>query len=146
MKKQFVSYVNALKLKQLGFTEKCFGLYKIDNYGGTIENPVLISVGGHWGSGINISTIDSKNYSISESEAPAPFFQQVLDWFREKHNLHILIETDMTCEPKYCYEIYKYSDFGNWKLVSKRPEMFLYLNYHDNLNEAIKEAIKLIEK
>jgi hypothetical protein len=130
----------------LGFTEDCFSLYLVDNYGGTINNPVLISVGGHWGSGINTSTINCIKYNLKSSEVPAPMFQQVLDWFREKYNLHILIETDMTCEPKYCYEIYKYSDFGNWKLVSKRPEMFLHLNYYDNLNDAIKESIQLIEK
>lgn len=126
MKELFVQLTLANKLKEKGFKKSCFGFYPND------ENPC-----------IQLCSIDHK-FGWWDDYISAPLYQQVIDWLREKHNLYIIEQLDMTCDPKYCYEIYRYEDFGNWTLVSKRPDMFLYLNPIENLNAAIMEALTLI--
>lgn len=73
MEKEFVTYDIAIKLKELGFNENCFGYYK--------NNNTLIWFAGnigvdHW----NLPDID---------DIPAPLWQQVIDWFRIKHNINV---------------------------------------------------------
>lgn len=61
MEKQFVPYDLALRLKKLGFDEKCFGVY--------------YSKDG-----------DVRIYDGNES-GDAPLWQQAFDWFRDEHNM-----------------------------------------------------------
>jgi hypothetical protein len=127
MKKSlFVSLEIARKLKEKSFDEPCMAYYKND-----FDDFVKCE-------------IPTKNSEHGFSIA-LPIHQQVIDWFKKKHNIYIIEQLDMTCDPKYCYEIYKYEYFGNWELVSKRPDMFLYLDPVENLNTAIEEALELIE-
>jgi hypothetical protein len=66
MEKEFVPYELALRMKQLGFDEPCFGLYA----------PPSKTVFLHqYGS------------SISKEQIDAPLYQQAFRWFREKHSL-----------------------------------------------------------
>lgn len=65
MTKEFVPYDRALKLKELGFDESCFGFYYDDG-------ELKIKEG-------NISRLGYIN---------APTFQQAFRWFREEYNLH----------------------------------------------------------
>ena len=66
MKEQFVTYVIAKKLKELGFDEECLGSY--------FEWPIP----------------DRGTFELSlRGTVPAPLWQQVIDWFREEYNLHI---------------------------------------------------------
>jgi hypothetical protein len=135
MKKSFVPFGIANKLKEKKFDEPCVCFYKDDE--------ILKAVDQHWGCSIS-GICKHHGYKIDDLVL-APIYQQVIDWLREKHNIHIIEQLDMTCDPKYCYEIYKYEYFGNWTLVSKRPDMFLYLDPIKNLNAAIEEALELIE-
>jgi len=65
MEKEFVTYELALRMKQLGFDEPCFGFYD-----GWDNNK---AIGGNYPcDGIN----------------SAPTFSQVFRWFREKHDLY----------------------------------------------------------
>ena len=76
MKKEFVPYELALKMKQLGFDEPCFAYYYTLNgrdwkFAEKTEYYKLddnMNIGG--------------KYTIS-----APLFQQAFRWFREKYNL-----------------------------------------------------------
>jgi Zn-finger nucleic acid-binding protein len=65
MKKEFTPYGRALKLKELGFDESCFGFYYDDG-------ELKIKEG-------NISRLGYIN---------APTFSQAFRWFREKYDLH----------------------------------------------------------
>ena len=73
MNKEFVPYELALKLKQLGFDEPCFGYYnELGNF--TLE-------------------IDKVNSSCNKlgmhgKYCTAPLKQQCLRWFRDKYNLN----------------------------------------------------------
>ena len=103
MEKEFVSYIMALKLKELGFDEKCLGFYyqAIETEwfdfrsGGNVifneGNPIILNYSGKIG-------LERDEIYLCK----APLYQQTLHWFREKHN--------------YSGEVYYYdsSDFGKW--------------------------------
>ena len=80
MKNEFTPYDRALKLKQLGFDEPCFVLYKASNSNQLAYAPHGITTNSQLSQG------DSNNIA-------APLFQQAFRWFREKY--HII------GEPKY---------------------------------------------
>lgn len=80
MTKEFVPYELALKLKELGFDEPCFVLYKASNNNQLAYAPHGITTNSQLSQG------DSNNIA-------APLFQQAFRWFREKY--HII------GEPKY---------------------------------------------
>ena len=75
MNKEFVSYEQALALKELGFDEECFGYYVITTLLITTDN-----------------VYDSKEIPTIK----APLKQQVFRWFREKklhNNFPSIIQT-----------------------------------------------------
>jgi hypothetical protein len=79
MEKEFVTYEQALALKELGFDEECMAGYdKEDN---TLYIAYLINAGVQF---------NSHYYD------KAPLKQQVFRWFREKYELHhmIIIDSD----------------------------------------------------
>ena len=76
MKEQFVTYEITLKLKELGFNEECLAAFSDDEY-----HDLLHLCENHTEGNF---TIESSRYRIK-----APLWQQVIDWFREKYNIHI---------------------------------------------------------
>jgi hypothetical protein len=78
MIEEFVPYELASKLKQLGFDEPCFGIWK---------DGKLISVGGHWGAGITHSMFGFEGDRFAPDECRAPLFSQAFRWFRENHGV-----------------------------------------------------------
>jgi hypothetical protein len=124
MKNDFTPYQQTIELKQLGFNEPCFAIY--DNGG--------------------LQVVESKNsisyeLCLKTDVFPVPTFSQAFRWFREKYNLHSEILLDQTTQPKYCFEIHKYEDFGNYEEI-KIDEWFLYRTYEE---AELACLIKLIE-
>jgi hypothetical protein len=81
MKEEFVSYTQALALKELGFDEECFGYY---DEGGNL-------------------------YTEMVEVLKAPLYQQAFRWFREKHGLEHEILYDLgndLTNKVYLYSIY----------------------------------------
>jgi hypothetical protein len=70
----FVPYEIALKLKEKGFDEPCFGYWYLTN---------------QWD--ITYPQTSFKTW-YTKKEVLAPLYQQVTDWFRSKHNIHTCIE------------------------------------------------------
>ena len=68
MEKEFVNYKQALKLKELGFHEPCFGYWNIDPY---LPNPTFNMV---------------KPFD-HEWCVPTPLKQQVFRWFRDMYHI-----------------------------------------------------------
>jgi len=130
MNKQFVTYEIALKLKELGFNEKCLGYFN--------RKGELIC-------GINVS--DEAFLFTNIGKAPncclAPLWQQVIDWFREKYNIHIWIYYDMVFENSYYqirHEINKseYNHYCNDHIDKT--------NFNKSREQSILKAIELINK
>jgi len=81
MKKEFVSYEQALALKELGFDEKCYGHYNSTQELNTIEDYLKV--------GADIFMLSKKFNSefYMKEMCSAPLKQQVFRWFREKYDL-----------------------------------------------------------
>ena len=69
MKKEFVPYELAVKLKELGFDEPCFGWYD-----------------GRYIASINQNYCKNSEEWLNTIHCAAPLFQQAFRWFREKYN------------------------------------------------------------
>lgn len=80
MENEFVPFELAVKLKDLGFTKNCFGTY-CKNLTPLPESHSLWLNSDKWMS----------SYDMCEPICEAPLWQQVFDWFREKHNLHAVV-------------------------------------------------------
>lgn len=87
MNKEFIPYEQALALKELGFDEPCFGYYGSHQiYFWTVKTA------GHY---------DNDNNAL-----PAPLYQQVFRWFREKHGIQSYIRHEQPdVEPYYDFII-----------------------------------------
>ena len=121
IKEQFVTYEIVLKLKELGFDEKCLGMY-----GSEFEFVVDES---SW-----------RYAQISKDVLQAPLWQQVIDFLREKYLLHIEIQSpDYSNDVNFSWSIHKISKFGS--LAS--GESF---DYHKVREQAILKAIELCKK
>jgi hypothetical protein len=75
MEKEFTPYDRALKLKELGFDESCFGYYNMVNHSGKFQ-------------------FDTRIWENSDDYIEAPLFQQAFRWFREEYDLRIWIESN----------------------------------------------------
>ena len=121
--KEFVPYNEALALKELGFDEPCFGYYSNGN----------LVYGNH------------TNNMMQRFRYSAPTFSQVFRWFREKYDLHSEILLDQTTQPKYCFEIHKYEDFGNYEEI-RIGEWFLYRTYEEAELACLVKLIEIVKE
>ncbi len=133
MKHLFIPYELAKLAEEKGFDEECFGVYT------DTTNKTLFIIG------------HEEGYLQARILCNAPLRQQLVDWFREKHNIEIQVRimagSDILGnrikgkEKVYYYWIFdlnqKYWNSG--ETISKE-----YFNYYEALDSAIKEAFKLI--
>ena len=81
MEKEFVPYELALRLKALGFNEKCYGYFTRD------KEFFYFDVD-------DLSSAYTKNMdnlvvnSVNGLECTAPLYQQAFRWFREQYGLY----------------------------------------------------------
>jgi hypothetical protein len=81
MNKEFVNYNQALKLKELGFDEPCFGFYQLE-YGEI--RPIMVDDNEQYRlTGYRTC----KNSEIPKHYTSAPTYQQAFRWFREKYGM-----------------------------------------------------------
>ena len=85
MEKEFVNYNQALKLKELGFDEPCFGFYQLEY--GEIRPTMVDDDEQYRLTGYRTC----KNSEIPKHYTSAPTFSQCFRWFREKYNIHSFI-------------------------------------------------------
>ena len=121
MKEQFVTYEIALKLKELGFDEKCFGYYSEQH-----DKTKLLCL------------YQEEDY-FDEIRLEAPLWQQVIDWLREKYNLYISIEANFSKKRWYfvvgnLWEYNSGSFFDDFK------------THYEAKEQAILKAIELCQK
>jgi hypothetical protein len=113
MNNEFVNYEIALELKQFGFDEPCFAVYE-DKKWQLVENKNSMSY----------------ELCLKTDTFPVPTFSQAFRFFREKYDLHSEILLDQTSQPKYCFEIHKYEDFGNYGEI-RIGEWYLYRTFEE---------------
>ncbi len=123
MEELFISYELALIAKNKGFNEKCFAFWSGNPHN---NEPYRL----------NITENNWHFHKNNVTAICAPLYQQIVDWLREKHNLHICI-TPPDGVWKYIYEL-KYFGFKDQNGGTG------YNTHYDALNKAISEAFKLI--
>lgn len=147
MNDQFVTYEIALALKELGFKEKCLTTYTNKGELSSVWNvdPDICE------RELLMEYTDDSLYCINGEllldYISAPLWQQVIDWFREKHQLYISINVEIFTL-KHDFEIFIHTE-GN-------SEPFVYQNesnsdnwsltYEEAREQAILKAIELCKK
>lgn len=163
MENLFCSYEIALELKELGFDEECLGYYTsprqneiYTNKNGEKTRFCLLSskmkgeLVGH-GSVRNSLfqwLLDNDRTSgelyILAHSITAPLYSQAIDWFREKHNIHIevlAIGFEDSSIPEYIYQI-----------TDNRMEVIYidcgmsYRTYEEAREDGILKSITLLQK
>ena len=79
---------------------------------------------------------DYADHNLTENYLSAPKQSILKNWLKEVHNLIIVIGLDQTSYPKYCFNLYKYEDFGNWEEI-KNPDWGLYSSEEKALEDAL---------
>jgi hypothetical protein len=121
MDKEFVSYVQAVDLKELGFKEDCFKIVE----GGPIDN-------------------------FPHKQLHVPLKQQAFRWFREKHNIQSSIEWNKSDHVWFTFKIY-FEELANGEtppvMVGHIINSWLGLNLEFKTYEEAEDACldKLIE-
>jgi hypothetical protein len=72
MNEHFLPYKLSIELKEIGFKDKCLGYYIPSGKGGKL--------------------IISSEYN--DDMCGAPVWEQVFDWFRDNHNIHLMFIDD----------------------------------------------------
>lgn len=126
MKKEFVTYEIALKLKELGFNEECMGLY----YKTEFKLADFISLPYFRNSETQVANI-----------TPAPLWQQVIDWLRIEHNL--ILEINYS-DCKWWQWIIIYSN-DNIHVSGTNDTDDIDLPYESVLEIGIRQAFLLIK-
>lgn len=122
MKHLFIPYELAKLAKEKGFNNKCFGYFngqqlqiKFDYLMGPLD--------------------------MNEPNLEAPMYQQIVDWFREKHSLIIITERDSGF---FTAKVCDFSDEQE-RIVKGTSEFSVAeLDYYKTLTTAIEAAFKLI--
>ena len=122
LKDQFVPYELALKLKELGFDEKCFGWF---NYNQEIQYaPSVVKIDLH------------NDYTL------APLWQQAFDWFREKgldNTLGLTIDNS-----RYTYLITNTGKLLNVDHLTIPVNQYAF--HKDARQACLEQLIELVEK
>lgn len=116
MKHLFVPYSLALLAKERGFpqyTGSCLGAWELKD-------------------GVEWFYTGSHPVGL----LAAPLYQQLVDWFREKHEIHIAICPNQLNKPV----LYNYEAFNKISI----NDGYDLNNYYEALNAALTEAFKLI--
>jgi hypothetical protein len=116
MNNEFVSYEIALKLKELGFDEPCFGKIYADGGNEQLSYPYKNSD--------QIGKVTS---------CSAPLYQQVFRWFREKYDIDISINT--------IYSKYNENISKKYRVVIDNKTVFTNVGFYDTYEEAQIECI-----
>lgn len=152
----FIPYEIALKLKEKGFDEAVLAhyiIYKEGNReqwnGGNKEgkNEDLVFHGNDWGEEENIeslcysvNSIEETGYYCYKEYIAASLYQQVIDWFREKHNIHINIMN----QAGHFELIFSKTNENNWLHELQEIERISFINYYDCLQKGIETVLNLI--
>ena len=126
MKKEFITYEQAVALKELGFDEPCFGFYN------DMENNK--PMGGNF-------PCDGRN--------SAPLYQQAFRWFREKYNLRGFIGFRPNVKQFDCH-VYDMSLSGKEYVKQRTMEEYnkdpKVGTYEEVELECLKKLIEIVKK
>ena len=134
MEKEFIPYGLAVKLKELGFDEPCFGSY----YNYSEENFKEGELGYDYRGELNIEY--SVYYYENKYYILAPTWQQAFRWFRDRYGLWF--------RPDYYGELSEYNFQGNIHKLGKHNSIADISNYKTAEEvelDCLKKLIEIVE-
>jgi hypothetical protein len=135
MKKEFISYTQALTLKELGFDEPCFGYYQKSAVIG--DNTILPIQIRNKASNFN----DNEYSKMGVPFCSAPLYQQAFRWFREKYGLYSIVDIDSPPITFY-YVITKKTQGG----IGVQNEKFNFNTYEEAELACLKKLIEIVKQ
>lgn len=141
MEKEFVTYEQALALKELGFDEECFCTY---------SNKQLSRNPSHKMDSIPITEEPYTwcNSKVHDTVITAPLKQQAFRWFREKHNIDawvqpfVAYDRGVRTNPYLPDESYSYFIFKDGLWVSDKID---FLSPEEAEDACIDKLIELVK-
>ena len=129
MVKEFISYEQALALKELGFDETCM----MNHYGNERFHVGRLYLPSSFGKGRNSEMHDD---SLRDGDVTAILYQQAFRWFREKHRLisSIDISEEGTEQEHYFVTISTQGSYGYFK------------TYEEAELECLKKLIEIVKE
>lgn len=141
MEDKFVPYPIALMLKELGYNEPClawFGVSEILNHVGEIK---LYMVGQPNNYEIYTTKTEYFFCNQKDTDVDAPLWQQVIDWFREKYDIHFHIDYNKQLN---IYGIHFQNPITKEKGISVIRDT--YKTYEEAREQAILKALEIIKR
>jgi len=124
MNREFVTYNQALALKELGFDEPCFGYYSMKKK-------------------FNMGNYTTKHW---KSTCLAPLYQQAFRWFREKYNICSWIERLYTEESiPYYRTTLEYKKEASSKMHNLSVSLKEYNTYEEAELACLDKLIELVK-
>ena len=145
MKKEFVPYELALRLKELGFDEPCITFYPVDLTLPLVGIYATLGFNGKHSSlkdGYRNSTVNilwTKKYKRNFANVAAPTFSQAFRWFREKYRLSVLIHD---CLDDYIGEIIEWT-LTDDKIIHEVPNRIE--TYEETELACLENLIELVK-
>jgi hypothetical protein len=127
MNKEFISYEQALALKELGFDEECLGWYP--------NNAAALSL-----DGVYIGKPSIGSYKLL---AYAPLKQQVFRWFRDEHDLFGNIDLHVSTPVHWYVRIDNMTD--NDYLYHSEDEDLKWSTYEEAEQACLDKLIEIIK-
>jgi hypothetical protein len=137
MTKEFLPYDRALKLKQLGFDEPCFGYYKKTSLGNDSQNLVIqqTEIGFY-----NVILIPEHTRIL------APLFQQAFKWFRENYSLYSLIGMHPNTKEWYSsYQNLNWSGKETLDFIKTEDRSIRFKTYEEAELACLDKLIEIVE-
>lgn len=129
MKKEFVPYELAVKLKELGFNELCIMQWHYTN-----DLLFCVDVRNYPKYKTNL---ESKSDSLGDCIS-APTFSQAFRWFREKYEIYYIIEGSK----KFGFQHFIYDDKGSYEIKSEET----FKNYEEAELACLTKLIEIVEQ
>jgi hypothetical protein len=136
MKTEFISYKQALALKELGFDEPCFGRYIYDGRG---KEWFLVQTQ----QTKNASVIFEGDISVDGISIASPLYQQAFRWFRDKFNLHGCVDLHVS-NPTHWY-IRIDNIVENDYLYHSEDENLKFNTYEEAEQECLDKLIEIVK-
>jgi hypothetical protein len=131
--KNFVTYEQALALKQLGFKEPCLARYNDNEF----EVNLIISELCFNVTNSKMTYGNFKNYNIGvfedEGTISAPFYSQAFDFIREKYDINSFIDSIYDATGFYLYEYH----------ISTKDSLFGFNTNEDAESACLDKLIQL---
>ncbi len=129
MNKEFVSYEQALDLKELGFDELCICIYNR-------EKSLRVNVFNNPN-----DRFKSVQLSYNNGKIPAPLYQQTFRWFRDKYNLI----PDIQYYGNWNFEIFRIGEFAEPMDDVNVDYTFKGGTYEESELECLKKLIEIVK-